>query len=104
MKHILIVDDEEAVCWALQKALTGEGHGVAVASSAEEAFLQVARQRPDAIILDVRLPGMDGLTALGRLRQATRDTPIIIVTAFGNLTTAVRAVEGGAFDYLAKPF
>jgi two-component system nitrogen regulation response regulator GlnG len=100
----LLVDDEEAVCWALERALAKEGHKVVVAASAEEAFTQVAKQAPDAIVLDVRLPGMDGLSALGRLRQQSDDAPIIVVTAFGNLNTAVRAVEGGAFDYLAKPF
>src|SRR5438067_2338305 len=104
MKKILIVDDEEAVCWALQRALTGQGHAVSVAASAEDAFRLASQQRPDAVILDVRLPGMDGLTALGRLRELTGDAPVIVVTAFGNLGTAVRAVEGGAFDYLAKPF
>jgi two-component system nitrogen regulation response regulator GlnG len=104
MSRILIVDDEEAVCWALQRALTREGHQVAVAASAEEAFRQCARQPPEAIVLDVRLPGMDGLSALGRLRELTHDAPVIVVTAFGNLDTAVRAVKGGAFDYLAKPF
>lgn len=104
MSHILVVDDEEAVCWALQKALAGEGHQVAVASSAEEALRKVQKVTPDAIILDVRLPGLDGLSALGRLRAETQNAPIIVVTAFGNLPTAVRAVEGGAFDYLAKPF
>src|SRR5262245_45406341 len=104
MRHILIVDDEEAVCWALQRALTREGHHVAVAPSAEEAFVLAQRQRPDVIVLDVRLPGLDGLSALARLRQLSHDAPVIVVTAFGNLSTAVRAVEGGAFDYLAKPF
>ncbi len=104
MSHILIVDDEEAVCWALQRALSGEGHRVAVASSAEEAFRLVHKQRPDAILLDVRLPGLDGLSALERLRQLTQEAPIVVMTAYGNLSTAVRAVEGGAFDYLAKPF
>src|SRR5229473_6772511 len=104
MKHVLIIDDEEAVCWTLQRALMREGYQVAVTASAEEGLELAARQRPDAIILDVRLPGMDGLTALGRLRQLTGDAPVIVVTAFGNLTTAVKAVEGGAFDYLAKPF
>jgi two-component system nitrogen regulation response regulator GlnG len=104
MKHILIIDDEEAVCWALERALVREGYQVAVTASAEEGLELAARQRPDAIILDVRLPGMDGLTALGRLRQLTQDAPVIVVTAFGNLNTAVKAVEGGAFDYLAKPF
>ena len=104
MNHILIVDDEEAVCWALKKALTKLGHQVAVASSAEEAFRLAAKQIPDAIVLDVRLPGLDGLSALGELQRLSGDAPIIVVTAFGNLSTAVRAVEGGAFDYLAKPF
>jgi two-component system, NtrC family, nitrogen regulation response regulator GlnG len=104
VSHILVVDDEEAVCWALQRALTGEGHKVAVAASAEEAFVFAPKHRPDAVILDVRLPGLDGLSALGRLREMTNDAPVIVVTAFGNLNTAVRAVEGGAFDYLAKPF
>ena len=104
MSHILIVDDEEAVCWALKKALSKIGHDVAVASSAEEAFRLVPKQIPDAIILDVRLPGLDGLSALDQLQDMTNDAPVIVVTAFGNLSTAVRAVEGGAFDYLAKPF
>jgi two-component system nitrogen regulation response regulator GlnG len=99
-----LVDDEEAVCWALERALTRDGHRVAVAASAEQALVQVEQQRPDVIVLDVRLPGMDGLSALGRLRQASNDAPVIVVTAFGNLSTAVRAVEEGAFDYLAKPF
>jgi two-component system nitrogen regulation response regulator GlnG len=104
VKHVLIVDDEEAVCWALQRALVREGHSVAVAASAEQALRLAAQQRPDAIILDVRLPGMDGLTALGRFREVAGDVPVIVITAFGNLPTAVKAVEAGAFDYLAKPF
>jgi two-component system nitrogen regulation response regulator GlnG len=101
---ILLVDDEEAVCWALSRALTREGHRVEVAASAEEALAAARRHRPDAIVLDVRLPGLDGLSALAELRELTDDAPVIVVTAFGNLSTAVRAVEGGAFDYLAKPF
>src|SRR5215472_12453608 len=103
-KHILIVDDEEAVCWTLQRALTREGYSVDVAPSAEEAFAVAQKRRPAAVILDVRLPGLDGLSALADLRRLTHDAPVIVVTAHGNLNTAVRAVEGGAFDYLAKPF
>jgi two-component system nitrogen regulation response regulator GlnG len=104
VSQILIVDDEEAVCWTLERALTREGHRVSVAASAEQAFVLAQKHSPDAIILDVRLPGLDGLSALGRLRHLSGDAPVIVVTAFGNLSTAVRAVEGGAFDYLAKPF
>jgi two-component system nitrogen regulation response regulator GlnG len=104
MSHILVVDDEQAVAWALERALKGEKHSVSVAASAEEAFDRAKQRRPDAIVLDVRLPGLDGLSALGRLRDLSGDAPVIVVTAFGNLATAVKAVEGGAFDYLAKPF
>jgi two-component system nitrogen regulation response regulator GlnG len=104
MGHILLVDDEQAVCWALERGLAQEGHQVTVASSAEEAFTKAEQKRPDAVLLDVRLPGIDGLTALSRLRQLTREAPVIVITAFSNLDTAVRAIEGGAFDYLAKPF
>src|SRR5262249_19151490 len=92
VKHILIVDDEEAVCWSLQRALSREGHSVAVAASAEQAFALMKDQPPDAVLLDVRLPGMDGLTALSRMKQMGLEAPVIIATAFGNLPTAVRAV------------
>ncbi|HKB04493.1 MAG TPA: sigma-54 dependent transcriptional regulator [Gemmataceae bacterium] len=101
---ILIVDDEEAISWSLRKAFERQGHRVGVAASAEAAFDLAERIHPDVVILDVRLPGIDGLAALGRLRELTRDAPVIVITAHGNLSTAVRAVEGGAFDYLAKPF
>jgi two-component system nitrogen regulation response regulator GlnG len=104
VSHILVVDDEEAVCWALQRALSAEGHKVTVSASAEDAFIQAQSQPVDVVILDVRLPGLDGLSALTHFQELTADAPIIVITAFGNLSTAVRAVEGGAFDYLAKPF
>src|SRR5262245_55418672 len=104
MRHILLIDDEEAVCWALERALTREGYSVAVAASAEAGLSQLERRRADVIVLDVRLPGLDGLTALPRLRERAGDVPVIVITAFGNLPTAVRAVEAGAFEYLPKPF
>jgi two-component system, NtrC family, nitrogen regulation response regulator GlnG len=103
-KNVLVIDDEEAVCWALERALSREGHRVSVAASVEQAWSAVARQRPDVIVLDVRLPGVDGLTALGQFQHQLPGVPVIVITAFGNLDTAVRAVEGGAFDYLTKPF
>ena len=103
-RHVLIVDDEESICWALRRLLTELGHRVAVASSAEDAFEQVAREAPDLVMLDVRLPGMDGLEALARFERLLPRTPVIIMTAFGSLATAVAALSRGAFDYLVKPF
>jgi two-component system nitrogen regulation response regulator GlnG len=104
MAHVLIVDDEPSICWGFQQLLTGEGYTVAAAASAEDGLEAAGRQPPDAIVLDVRLPGMDGLTALGRFRGLLGEVPVIVITAFGDLETAVRAVREGAFDYLTKPF
>jgi len=104
MPSILIIDDEESVAWALRKACEREGYRAAVAATAEDGIAQAKRHPPDAVFLDVRLPGMDGLTALAKLKDVAPDAAVIVITAHGNLATAVKAVEGGAFDYLAKPF
>jgi two-component system nitrogen regulation response regulator GlnG len=104
MSHVLVVDDEPAICWGFCELLRGEGHEVTIASSAEEALKVAPKCLPDTIVLDVRLPGMDGLTALKQLKAKSGDAPVVVMTAFGNLETAVRAVEEGAFDYLTKPF
>jgi DNA-binding NtrC family response regulator len=104
MSHVLIVDDEESICWGLERLLKDTGHEVSLAASAEEAFESVARRRPDLAVLDVRLPGIDGLTAMSRLTQMAGPIPIVVITAFGNLDVAVRAMQNGAFDYLTKPF
>ncbi|MBX3412029.1 MAG: sigma-54-dependent Fis family transcriptional regulator [Pirellulales bacterium] len=104
MANLLVVDDEPSICWGLSR-LGGElGHTVRTASSAEEG-LELARSHvPDAVILDVRLPGMDGLTALSAFGEMAEAPPVIIITAYGDLQTAVDAVRKGAFEYLVKPF
>jgi two-component system nitrogen regulation response regulator GlnG len=104
MSHVLIVDDEASICWAFREFLTDEGHEVSIAASAEQGLEIADRGGLDAVVLDVRLPGIDGLTALEGFRERVGPAPIIVMTAFGNLETAVRAVEGGAFEYLVKPF
>lgn len=104
MSRVLIVDDEAAICWAFGEYLGDLGHDVLVASTAEEGLELARGGAVDALVLDVRLPGLDGLSAMGAFRDRIGAAPIIVITAFGNLDTAVRAVEGGAFDYLVKPF
>jgi DNA-binding NtrC family response regulator len=104
MSRILVVDDEQAIGWSLRELLSDQGHEVAVAASAEEALETCARFTADAILLDVRLPGRDGIAAIPDLRSRAPAAPIVVMTAFGDLDTAVRAVQAGAFDYLLKPF
>ena len=104
MSHVLIVDDEESICWGLTRLLNETGHEVSVASSAEEALEAVGRQTPDLVVLDVRLPGMDGLSAMQHLTDRAGPIPIVVITAFGSLDVAVTAMRNGAFDYLSKPF
>ncbi|WP_231953970.1 sigma-54-dependent transcriptional regulator [Pirellulimonas nuda] len=104
MANILVVDDEQSICWGLEKLGQSLGHEVRVAPSAERGLALAAESPPDLLALDVRLPGMDGLTAMGRFREIIGDVPIIVMTAFGDLQTAVRAVGSGAQEYVLKPF
>ncbi|MDB5351225.1 MAG: Transcriptional regulator [Planctomycetota bacterium] len=104
MSRILVVDDEESICWSFREFLTEEGHQVETAASAEEAIRVAGARGFDAVVLDVRLPGLDGLSAMPRLRERLGTIPIVVMTAFGDLETAVKAVEAEAFDYLVKPF
>ena len=101
---ILVVDDEPSICWALEKMLTSEGHEVITGSSAEEGLRLAAQNDVSMVILDVRLPKEDGISALPKFLEATDNAPVIIITAFGDLETAVAAVKNGATDYLTKPF
>ena len=101
---VLVVDDEPSICWALERMLVGEGHDVVTASSAEEGLRLAASCAPAMVILDVRLPQQDGITALPEFLKVTDNAPVMIITAFGDLDTAVAAVRHGATDYLTKPF
>jgi two-component system nitrogen regulation response regulator GlnG len=104
MACVLIVDDEPSICWGLSELVGEMGHEPKTASTAEEGLELASQVRPEAVVLDVRLPGMDGLEAMERFREILGPVPIIIVTAYGALSTAVTAVRNGAFDYITKPF
>jgi two-component system nitrogen regulation response regulator GlnG len=104
MPKILVVDDEQAICWGIERLGTSLGHQVYVASSAEQGLQVASECQPDLLILDVRLPGMDGLTAMIEFRDILGASPIVVITAFGDLNTAVKAVNQGAFEYILKPF
>jgi two-component system nitrogen regulation response regulator GlnG len=102
--RILIVDDEDGLRWVLEKSLRNAGHDVTTAADGDTALREAERRTFDLIFLDVRMPGMDGLTALGRLRQSRPDALVVVMTAHGTMETAIQAMQRGAYDYLTKPF
>ncbi|NND97088.1 MAG: sigma-54-dependent Fis family transcriptional regulator [Pirellulaceae bacterium] len=102
--YVLVVDDEPSICWGFEQMLGDEGHQVITASSAEEGLQRASEHDYSLVLLDVRLPGEDGISALPKFRAATHDAPVVVMTAFGDLETAVGAVKNGASDYLTKPF
>lgn len=104
MSRILIIDDEPAICWSLKERLVDQKHDVQIAASMERAKSILDQFSPDVMVLDIRLPGQDGLSAIPELRVRCPATPIIVMTAFGDLQTVVQAMNRGAFEYLVKPF
>lgn len=104
MSRVLVIDDEPAICYSVREALTDRGHRVEAVGSVEQAWGKLPGFSPDAVVLDVRLPGEDGLTALPEFRRRCPNVPVIVMTAFGDLPTAVTALGRGAYDYLVKPF
>ncbi len=101
--RVLVVDDEELCRWAAHQLLARRGHEVAEAASGEAALDLVERWNPDAILLDIRLPGMNGYEVLSRIRRHQPTVCIIMMTSHPELETAVAALRAGAVDYLAKP-
>jgi two-component system, NtrC family, nitrogen regulation response regulator GlnG len=102
--NVLVVDDEPSICWGFEQLLGEEGFHVLTAGSAEAGLKLAEHNSIQLVLLDVRLPGMSGLDALRAFRESTQEAPVIVMTAFGDLETAVKAVENGACDYLNKPF
>src|SRR5438045_868542 len=100
---ILIVDDEPGVRAALGGVLRDEGYAVEAVSTGEECLNRVTRGPVDLIVLDVWLPGMDGLATLARLRERQVDAQVVLVSGHGNIESAVRAIKMGAFDFVEKP-
>ncbi len=100
---ILVIDDEPGMQHMLTRLLQPE-YAVAVAGSGPEGLAQVDAVAPDLILLDLRLPQMSGMSVLRKLRDTGKDVPVIILTAYGSVDTAVQALKFGAVDYLAKPF
>lgn len=102
--RILVVEDEERLARLIRKGLTQEGHAADIAASGEEALDWVAIATYDAIILDIMLPGMDGLAVCRALRSRRVPAPILLLTARGSVEDRVAGLDSGADDYMTKPF
>src|SRR5262245_34210590 len=103
MPSILIVDDEPGVRSALGGVLRDEGYDVDAVDSGEACLERLSRQPYDMVVLDIWLPGMDGLQTLARMRERQVDTQVVIISGHGNIESAVRAIKMGAFDFVEKP-
>jgi two-component system, NtrC family, response regulator AtoC len=102
-RKILVVDDEYLIRWTLQKNLEKAGYGVIPAESGEEALEKVREEAPDIVLLDFKLPGMDGFEVLERMLKIDQSIIPIMITASEDVDSVVRAMKLGAFDYIAKP-
>ncbi|HQK48509.1 MAG TPA: response regulator, partial [Syntrophales bacterium] len=102
-KTILVVDDEESICQSLRGILSDEGYEVRTAGSGEDALKAIEEDVPDLVLLDIWLPGMDGLEALKIIKAETPQVPVIMMSGHGTIETAVKATKLGAFDFIEKP-
>jgi len=101
---VWVVDDDASIRWVLEKALSNAGFAVTLFDNADDVLKRVRREQPDVIVTDIRMPGTSGLEMLEALGRDAPDLPVIVMTAHSDLDSAVSAYQGGAFEYLPKPF
>ena len=104
MSRVLVIDDDAAVAFALERFLSEAGHEVKLAPTAERGLELARREAPDLVLLDLRLPAMQGAAALVELKRIRPSLAVVVVTAHGSAETAMDALAAGAFDHLTKPF
>lgn len=102
--NVWIVDDDRSIRWVLERSMEQEGMNVCVFEQAEQVLHALGKDSPDALITDIRMPGIDGLELLSLIQDSHPDLPVIVMTAHSDLESAVASYQGGAFEYLPKPF
>lgn len=102
--RVLIVDDDPDICHFFQKILTEMGYEVSTANGARESLTRIKRDPPGVLFLDIKMPKMDGLECLRRVRKIKRKLPIVMITGYGDLKSAQEAMRLGADEYVSKPF
>ena len=104
MKPVWIVDDDRSIRWVIEKALSREGIAFDSFASAQEALDALSGGAPEVLVSDIRMPGRSGLELLQAVKERHPAVPVIVMTAYSDLDSAVAAFQGGAFEYLPKPF
>ena len=104
MNPVWIIDDDRSIRWVFEKALAREGIEHRTFGAAQEALDALPGEAPQVVVSDIRMPGLSGLDFMQQLRTRLPSTPVIIMTAYSDLESAVAAFQGGAFEYLPKPF
>src|ERR1700690_4343090 len=104
MSRLLLIDDEEDVRYSFQRIFDSPEIELATASSGEEGLKTIPKFKPDLVLMDVRMGGMNGLETLRKIRAADSKLLVILMTAYGTTQTAIEAMKLGAYDYLLKPF
>ena len=104
MKPVWIIDDDRSIRWVFEKALTREGIPFRTFALAQDALEALATGVPQVLVSDIRMPGDSGLHLLETVKQRCPEVPVIVMTAYSDLDSAVSAFQGGAFEYLPKPF
>lgn len=102
--RVLVIDDDPDMCLFLKDFLTSEGFGVGTVTSAEEAVPEIRDGKYQLVLLDIRMPGRDGISLLREIRSLDSDLCVIVMTAYPSVETAVETMKADAFDYLLKPF
>ncbi len=103
MAHILVVDDDASVAGALRRFLDSEGHDSRVVSGVAEGLAAIGERRPDVVMMDIRMPGIDGLAGLDQMQLQYPGLCVVMMTGYGTSQTSINAMRAGAFDYLTKP-
>src|SRR5688572_9159458 len=103
MNRLLVIDDDEPSCRLVSAIFRAEGFDVQAAHDGMAGVAAVLKERPDVVLLDLDLPGMDGMAVLEQLRQEAPTTPVVMLTGSQDVKNAVRAIQLGAFNYLTKP-
>jgi two-component system NtrC family response regulator len=104
MPRVLVVDDDASLRRIIEYNLAEEGHAVATAGSGSEALEILDKSRFDLVVTDIKMPGIDGMDLLRKVKSEAPDTEVIVITAFGTIEMAVEAMKAGAFEYITKPF